>query len=413
MGNILFAQPKGHVLELMKYAKSKGHRTIAVCMSGSAAVLDGSHMRDGIEVVEVSSWELGESVAELLQKLEVMGIDRIDGVYTGTDACVLYVAELRGRCGLPTATSESLALVLDKYQMRAALTQSNLSSLDSWASTDAWSLSKKIQSKSVYFKPRTGHGSGYVARCDNSEQVASAWQNWSTNAAKFEKWEYDHFFKNGYFLEFAIDGELLSVEIFFWKGEPTVIGLTSRILLSADPTIEMGSCFPYEHPLKNKIVSKAIEAHRVLGLDYGFTHTEFIVSANGEIEIIDLNPRFVGADVFRSINFAYDTCIEEKLLLWSMGLRPTLRLHPKRTCCLQYLMLPEGVEFRHIDFPIHPNLVFKASFLKPGYRASGVYRYIDYAGCYLVVGKKREEAEATSFSLRSEILINGKTKGVY
>jgi biotin carboxylase len=219
--------------------------------------------------------------------------------------------------------------------------------------------------------------------------------------------------KPQYHLEEAFDGELMSVEAILFQGRFHQIGLTSRILYSKNPIVEMGSCFPFPHPLSARIVDLVKRAHLDIGFTDGPSHTEVIVDARGEIEIIDLNPRFIGADVLQSINFAFGIRIEAALLDWSLGIEPTIAPTQTGFSCIQYLLPPCSLLFESIQFPNVPEIKFHTTFVQPGTLVSDINRQIDYLGCYLTVLPSFQGAIDRSRELRKAVLINGKLEGAY
>jgi biotin carboxylase len=216
---------------------------------------------------------------------------------------------------------------------------------------------------------------------------------------------------NEYHLEEAFDGELLSVEAISSAGNFTVLGLLSRILYSKDAVVEMGSCFPYPHPFSSEIIAKVKKAHEVLGLTDGPTHTEVIVDAKGHVEIIDLNPRFVGADVLQSINNAYGIAIEELILNFALGMPISFQPKDRKFSCLQYFMPPEVSVLRNIRFPETPEVRFKTSFIASGTSIKNTNRQLDYLGCYLTVMPSFDAAVDRSRELRTQVLINDTHQG--
>ena len=192
-----------------------------------------------------------------------------------------------------------------------------------------------------------------------------------------------------------------------------VLGLLSRILYSKNPVVEMGSCFPYPHPLAEKIVSLVARAHEVLGLTDGPTHTEVIVNPAGEVEIIDLNPRFVGADVLQSINHAFEIKVEEVLLDWALSNNIVVPKGHRKFSCLQYFLPPAVDTLESVRFPVDSTIRFTSTFISPGSNIESQERQIDYLGCYLTVGSSFDAALRKSNELRSGIVINEKYGAVY
>jgi biotin carboxylase len=254
-----------------------------------------------------------------------------------------------------------------------------------------------------------------VKKCENLNDFENVKRAWEEGVEKENPLIRDYLKScPDFHVEEAFEGELLSVEGLSNSGSFQSLGLLSRILYSKDPTVEMGSCFPYPHPLAKNIIDKVATAHRALGFSDGPTHTEVIISKNGEIEIIDFNPRFVGADVLQSVNFAYGTKIEEALLDFAIGQTPIINSPQKSLySCLQYVLPPKIATFESIEFPKDPDVKFSTTFTKPGQKIDSGERQLDYLGCYLTVGQSFEAAIKKSSSLKSQVKVNKNFEGTY
>ena len=253
-----------------------------------------------------------------------------------------------------------------------------------------------------------------MSRCESLEDLdkaKSVWRNGNSDDARVVR----DFLASGnkYHLEEAIDGELLSVEGVSWNGEFKILGLLSRILFSENPIVEMGSCFPYPHPLTDKIIEHVRKSHLALGYTDGFSHVEVIVTPRGEVEIIDFNARFVGADVLQSINHAYGIRIEETLLDWTLGRKPGFMPKKSDFSCLQYVLPPRSVVVNEITLPKAPDVVFSTALVPPGTEVQSTDQQLDYLGCYLTTGPSFQRAIERSKQLRDAVRINDTLQGAY
>ena len=191
--------------------------------------------------------------------------------------------------------------ILDKYLLRQILVQAGLSHIKSIPGAIVDTLVDWPFGGAAYFKPVHGSFSMHVVRCNNLDDVRRAKNAWLSGNSPAPKFIADYLLSQAeYHLEEAFDGELMSVEAMSCRGKFQYIGLTSRILFSENPIVEMGSCFPYHHPLEATIIETVERAHSVLGFTDGPSHTELIVNTVGQLEIIDFNPRFIGADVLQA-----------------------------------------------------------------------------------------------------------------
>lgn len=414
---VIFLEPKGAQMEIVREAKRRGFGTV-VFASDPNVLKSLSHpyasALDCIDAVyPVENWSRTEEVMSLADGLVREG-KAVRGVYSGLDTCAVPCATLRKRFGLPTPEPETIELILDKHRLRTRLLELGLSRLrtfhgsgvDGW---DEWRVGRP-----AYFKPVHGASSMYVERCESLSDLRRARRKWREDASPLPKYVANYLnSKREYHLEEAFDGELMSVEAVWFRGRFHYVGLTSRILYSKNPTIEMGSCFPYPHPLADKIVEHVRRAHAALGFTDGPAHTEVIVSPQGEVEIIDLNPRFVGVDVLQSINFAYGIRFQSALCDWALGVEPTIRPKGNEFSCLQYILPPRQLIFESLDFPEAPEVKFHTTLARPGAVVYDLARQVDYMGCYLTVQPSYAGALERSRELRDGILINRSLRATY
>ena len=411
----LFLDPKGTVLEVVRAAKQRGLFVVAAVSDETLLTGAPEPYQSAVscidQIVPVDSWN-NSTIQKIVEVLQPLG--KVACVYSGFDPCAVTAAKLRIEFGLPATSPETLALILDKSRLRTRLVELGLSKIklvsqsvaDNW---DSWEFGGP-----AYFKPVHGFFSAYVKRCDSWDDFKKARTEWQQGNASDPVYVKNYVRgTNQYYLEQAFDGELLSVESFSSDGKFQCLGLLSRILYSKNSIVEMGSCFPYPHPLRDKIITIVEKVHTLLGFTEGASHVEVIVNKSGDVEIIDFNPRFVGADVLQSVNNAYGIRIEEHLLDWACGKKVGINASKPQFACLQYVLSPEPLQFESISFPVLPEVKFKTTFVKPGARLSSIDRQLDYIGCYLTVMPTFESALNRSKELRCEVKINGHLEGAY
>lgn len=411
----LFLDPKGTVLEVVRSAKQRGLFVVAAVSDETLLCTAPEPYRSAVscidQIIPVDTWS-DAVVSKIVGAVRPLG--KVACVYSGFDPCAVSSAKLRQEFGLPTTSPEVLTLILNKRRLRQRLGELGLSSIKSVPQ----SISDKWQSwefgGTAYFKPVHGFFSAYVKRCENWEDFRAARSDWEKGNASDPAYVKNYVrSENEYYLEEAFDGELLSVESISSGGKFQCLGLLSRILYSKNPIVEMGSCFPYPHTFRDKIIAAVEKAHALLGFTEGASHVEVIVSKSGDVEIIDFNPRFVGADVLQSVNNAYGMRIEEHLLNWACGKSTVIETRSSQYACLQYILSPEPLQFETISFPSATEVKFKTTFTKPGAKLESIDRQLDYVGCYLTVMPTFESALSRSKELRGEVKINGYLEGAY
>ncbi|HKQ03838.1 MAG TPA: ATP-grasp domain-containing protein [Blastocatellia bacterium] len=414
--SILFLEPKGTMLEVIRAAKGREFTVFALVSDYS--LLDAlpspyASARQCIdELLVVKDWNDLPTILSVAQALHASC--PVKGVFFGLDLCAVAGAALREYFDLPTPTPGTMELIVDKHKLRTKLYKAGLSKLRSVPGVEADRWTEWKIGRPAYFKPVHGAFSLYVTRCGSLADLQRAKTAWLDGMGSMPKFLSDFIYaKAEYHLEEEFEGELMSVEGISTRGEYLCLGLTSRIMYSKNPAVEMGSCFPYPHPLADAIIDFTRAMHAGLGFTDGPSHVEIMVNAAGEMEVIDFNPRFIGADVLQSINFAYGLKVEELLLDWCVGHKPVLVPREANYSCIQYVLPPHELLLESLDFPQMPEVKFSTSFVKPGMQVSGADRQIDYLGCYLTVMPTYESAMARSKELRHLVTINTTIQGAF
>lgn len=409
---VLFLEPRGTAFEVVHEARRRGYRTVVFSLEPQSAI----HLSSAYQsrMASVDEWHVVPSFSDLASLLnQTRALGDVAAIYYSLDITAEPASFLRAMLGLPATPSPVMHTILNKAELRLRLFEMGLSELRSVPAESVLSATQWPFNGPVYFKPAFGAYSAYVKRCETIEDVRAAYRAFLQRDADAPVWLSQHIDRGGAILEEAIDGELMSVEAIFSGGRMQTLGITSRILLSTDATVEMGSCFPYPHPMAEKILEKVRRVHEALLFTEGPTHTELIVSPDGRIEIIDLNPRFVGADVLQSINFALDTQVQSLLLDWALGKPVSAPLQIAGYSCLQYFLAPQPLKLDSIALPEAPEVRFSNRLAEPGSELKSKGRQMDHLGCYLTFDKSFSEAIARSKQLRSGVVVNGKWGGSY
>lgn len=416
MKSVLFLEPRYAHLEIASALKKMGFRVIG-CSSSEENLKEiplpyRVHLKSFDQIEFVEHWNEEDVLAQRLLKKYGQGLA---GVHFALDSVFKLANLLRQEMGLPHVSVQKTEEIRSKIQVRRRLQDTGLSELKILSPSEAGSISFS-SGESYFFKPNHGCGSCYVDRVDSSEALQSAIQSFEQRKEILPDWIERYIFDRPgdlFFLEEALDGELFSAEGFCWEGQYYPLGLLSRLLLESDTTVEMGSCFPYPQAQEKRILSSIEAVHRALGFDNGFSHVECILTKDGRLEVIDFNPRYVGADVLQSMKFAFDHDMAQELANYAIGLKPRSDFSVKRFSCLQYFLPPPGVEtIESIQTPQNSHVPFASVFKSPGTRILSGQNQMDVIGVYLTTGASFEEALEKSKKLRSDVWVNGQA-GVF
>ncbi len=413
---ILFLEPKGTIFEVIQAAKKRGFKVVALTSAPSLIQQATPFYQNAIELIDetirIENWSTHEKILEVVDEINLSS--PIEGTYCGVDPASVLNAMIREKYDLPTTPPQIIESIINKFTLRNKLRELGLSNLKTVQGTIADRWNDWEFGGSAYFKPVKGSASACVQKCTNFDELKlarEAWQDFINNGDSVLHKYLNSL--NEYYLEEAFNGKLMSVEGYTLAGTFHCIGLTSRILFSQNSVVELGGCFPYPHPLEDQIVDLVRQAHEQLGITDGATHTEIIVNEVGNIEIIDLNPRFVGADVLQSINFAYGIEIQELLLALALGDIPKLVKNCRNYSCLQYILPPSTDKLLSLEFPVGSEIKFCTNLIPIGTEIKSTTEELDVIGCFLTVMPTFEQAIKRSQERREEVLINGSLKGIY
>jgi len=407
---VLF-EMQGQQVLVARAARERGFRTVTLNhdplrTSGAFAVPDG--LID--ENVHVASWSDADAVRALVADVEAR--HDIGGVHASFEPTQRYAVELRARLGLPHNTVEDTLRVLDKVQVRRKLHAEGLSQLRSTTLREALTWDRWRFDGPAVLKPAHGTAS-VLCFCVGSLEELRAAAAVAQHATIPNPLMHDYVLTGGEFvLEERARGELLSVESLVSRGRVQHVGLTGRYLLAADPVVEQGLFFPYEHPREAEITAACARFHQSLGLVEGATHVEVMVPDTGPVELIDFNPRFAGLGAIALASDAFGEPFGRHLADLACGQEPELppRPRPRRYAVDMAAMPPPGVtEFRAFTFA--PGTTTHRLMKKTGGTLSGWHNQIDTVAWFAVTGASPVQAHRNALAARAATIFNGAPLG--
>lgn len=409
---VLFLEPVNHILKVVESAHRKGVTPIAIHQMPLQTDAPYGHASKFIAATEqIDSWMDSEKLWMAYDKLTEQY--NVVGTYAAAEITLEFESLVRERLGLPHNPASTVAAVLDKQTARQVLASQGLTKLRFYSQKQIEQWSGWPENFSAFFKPVNGAGSAHVYHCSNEQELEKAIDNFNAeNLSSFPILR-DYLQKHGrYFLEEEAKGELLSLECITFDGEVTPLGVTSRTVLANNPEIEMGASFPYPHSNWKGIVDKVTAIHHALGIRHGATHTEIIVDQEGNIELVELNPRFIGADMLLVVNAALQSRFEDKLLELGLGRKPELScLDNHRFAALQYVLPSKDLaSFNSIYFPPE-EVVFSRVSQPIGKPVVAQANQFGYLGGFIATGNNYDSLTRQVAETRSRIKVNGELLG--
>lgn len=406
-------EPASHMYKVIEAAAARGLHVVVFHTLDLRA--EGAY-RPGLEAIaEIHRFDGWEDEDEALRRvLALIGEREVVGSYAAYESLLLLDAALRERVGLPTHGRDTLAHLLDKRWVRTRLREAGLSELADFDPRavlidERWPL----PDRAAYLKPVTGSGSVHVSRCASVADVVAGLADWDNQSIGCRPIQKQHLMRAGeLFLEEEAAGELMSLEGWVYDGVYTPLGLTSRTLLRRDVAVEMGATFPYEHPRRTEIEAKIGAIHRALGLRHGATHAELIVTADGRIELVELNLRFAGSDLLLLIDMTREQSVGELLTDLACGRLPgEFGAQGRGYASVQQLLARAGTtSIDAIELPA--GLVVESRMLKPlGSAIASTDFQQDHIAAFIVRDHSYEAVLDKARDVRRQARINGELLG--
>ena len=365
------------------------------------------------KMITVTSWQDNEAVLTAIE--EVITEYKIIGTYAAFESTLVYEAQLRTKVGLPSNSPEILKKALNKKYVRRTIRKYGLTELACFDKSECEALKYWPFEGAGYFKPVNGAGSAMVTRCENIAQLKQAIAEIDDKSAQVYVPFLAQYIEetDDFILEQAAEGELLSLESIVVDGELLPLGLTGRTRLKANPAVEMGAIYPYQNPYFDQIVEKARAIHQVLNINHGPTHTEFMVTEDGIIELVEINLRLIGSDAIEGINQSHGIKFQNLIAKIAMGKKIDSSDLALKTNCfssLQLIIPPSGVT--HYDELIFPDKVTYARYArKKGDKLSGNSYQLDQIASFIVTASTQDEVIELANKIRMNTIFNGKKLG--
>lgn len=276
-------------LPLVKKAKELGLETLCFAWE------------DGAVCSSVCDKFFPISTTDKEEILRVCKIEGIDGVCTiASDVAAPTSAYVAEHLGLIGNSYESAVKANNKYQMREAFMRSGVPCPHYKMVTCAGEIDSGHLVYPLIVKPSDRSGSLGVQKVENGRELKLAIENAISLS-----------FKKEAMVEEYIEGREISVEFISYKGKHYPLAITDKVTTGAPHFVELEHHQPanltqsqYEEIYK--LTKKALDA---LGITNGASHSEYKITSDGSIYIMEIGARmggdFIGSDLVR-LSTGYD-----------------------------------------------------------------------------------------------------------
>ena len=258
-------------------------------------ILKAKEMGFETHVFAWADGSVGEKTADYFYPISIIEKDAIlekckeikpDAVATiASDLANITVQYLAENLSLPTNSSRCIYISTNKYAMRCALKSAGVSvpAFDTVSSVDELNIEEF--NFPVIVKPTDRSGSRGITKVLKKEDLADA-----------IKISADYSFEKKAIVEEYIDGPEYSCECISYEGEHELLVITKKFTTGAPHFIETGHLEPAQlSQEKTEQIKREIFASLdALEIKNGASHSEFRITPNGDIRIIEIGSRMGG-----------------------------------------------------------------------------------------------------------------------
>jgi biotin carboxylase len=284
MKTVVFIETNFSGLDAIVYCKNQGYRVVLVTDSFErfrkwfpTASLSKLDLVD--QVVEVNDSNDFEEVRAALQR----EVKSIDALMTYAEIRTLNTARLCAALGLRGTNPQAVEIAQDKHRFRRVLRERGVDTVwsDRVDSVERLSAMRDQIRFPCFIKPLQGHSSIGSVVCRDASDIEALVPSLSRIT---EDW-----ISRTFVVEDYLEGALVSVEILTTgPGEHQVVGVSDRDIVN--DCVEVGAAFPLIDEQCTAVVRKACAALDAIGFDFGASHVELIVTAEGP-HLVEVNTR--------------------------------------------------------------------------------------------------------------------------
>lgn len=276
-------------LPLVKKAKEMGIETHCFAWEEGAVCKEISDYFYPISILDK------EAIFTICKQIPIDGITTI-----ATDMAVPTIAFVAEKLGLVSNSLDSALLSTNKFWMREALAKASCSIPKYFAVEINQSVDSLDLNFPIIVKPVDRSGSRGVNKIEHSSGLEQ-----SISLALSES------FVKRAIIEEYIEGDEVSVETISWKGKHYILAITDKVTTGSPHFVELAHHQPstLSKAVQEKIEILTKKALDALQIENGASHSEFKITPNGEVYVIEIGARmggdFIGSHLVK-LSTGYD-----------------------------------------------------------------------------------------------------------
>ena len=358
-------------LPLILKAREMGIETHAFAWEAGAVAKDHCDFFYPISIIEK------ESILEEARSIQPDGVATI-----GSDLAAVTVNYIANELGLIGNSLETTALTTNKYLMRKKLSDSGLPCPKFFLAKQGTSLEEINLKFPVIVKPTDRSGSRGVTKVSKISELRSAVKRALSESLN-----------NKAIIEEFIEGQEISVETITWEGEHHFLAITDKVTTGPPYFVETQQHQPslISTQLRDKVMNTVYQALTCLGVTYGASHSELLITPDDNAFIVEIGARMggdcIGSHLVR-LSTGYDFVkgvIEVSLGNFQLPEKPN-----QDYSGIYYLTGQPGTIKQIVDrTSSFPQIVERNIFVKEGDMIQELRESGDRLGYYIYAGSER------------------------
>lgn len=273
---------------------------------------------------------------EILEKCKEIGIDAIATI--ASDLATLTVNYVAEKLRLPGNSLECTKKSTNKYEMRKAFKEAGVATPGFEIVSSPEDIEKLSDMEyPLIVKPTDRSGSRAITKIYKKEELEEAISKAIENS-----------FEKKAIVEEYIEGNEFSAEGITYNGEHKFLTITRKATTGAPHFIETGHIEPagLNKDMEEKIYNELTKALTALKITNSATHSEFKITPNGDIRIIEIGARMggdcIGSDLVQ-ISTGYD--FVKMVIDVAMGNKPSFeKVTEPKIAVIRFIFNKEDLE---------------------------------------------------------------------
>ncbi|MBU0490154.1 MAG: ATP-grasp domain-containing protein [Bacteroidetes bacterium] len=344
----------------------------------------------------VFAWEegaIGKDVADYFYPFSIIEKDKIlvkaseihpDGIISiGSDLAINTVNYIADKLNLTGNTLACTENTTNKYVMRKILSAANLPCPKFSANTNADEVIRSGLHYPLIVKPTDRSGSRGVSKVNTMTELEHSIERALTES-----------FNKQIIIEEFIQGHEYSIEMISWKSDHTFLQITDKETSGAPYFVEKEQHQPSGLPdeIKVKLISIIKKSLSVLGVEFGASHSEVIITDAGDIYITEIGARmggdYIGSDLVQlSTGFDFVKAVIEV----SLGIQPEIKLTEENYSGVYYVFPNPGVVVDIIDnTQEYSEIVRSEIYVQKGSKVAEIRESNQRAACFIYKSKSQK-----------------------